>query len=257
MTRTPNSSLTNALRILKSFSIDHPEWTLSEISEAVGVSKSTACRLVQTLESEGFMFQIEPFNTYRLGASVLALSHTVAGQFAMFKDTAPYLKQLTELTGESSHIAVLDQAEVIYIQKEDGRHRIPLRSHIGRRNPAHCTASGQAILAYMEPAYVEKLYASGLASFTSRTIVSLEKLQHALAAVRQQGYSISNGEFLAHIVSVGAPIFNKRGQVFASISVAGLNKRMLPNLPRIVSRVRRTSEAIAESIGARSKEVDV
>ncbi len=117
MSRTKNSSLSNALRILKSFSVDQPELTLSEVAELVDISKSTACRLIQTLESEGFMHQNIHFNTYSLGASVLALSNTAIDQLAILKGTTYFLKQLTIQTGESSHIAILENTDVIYLKK--------------------------------------------------------------------------------------------------------------------------------------------
>jgi DNA-binding IclR family transcriptional regulator len=257
MSRTTNSSLTNALRILKSFSCDHPELTLSEIAELVGISKSTACRLIQTLESEGFMYQNIHFNSYRLGSSVLALSNTVIDQIAILKETTNFLKQLTAQAGESSHIAILDKTDVIYLKKEDSQHSVQLLSHIGRRNPAHCTASGLAILAFIHPTTIEKIFEHGLEQATQHSIVSLPKLQQKLATIREQGYSISKGEFIENIVSVGAPIYNKNNQVFAAISVAGPKERLLPNLQKIVDNVSFTSKHITKYVQAHIKDVDI
>lgn len=117
MTRTKNSSLTNALRILKTFSVDDIELTLDDIVEKIAISKSTACRLVQTLESEGFITQNTRYNTYALGSSILSLSNTLLEQFYSLKDMTGFLKNLTQVTGESSHIAVLQGNEVIYLKK--------------------------------------------------------------------------------------------------------------------------------------------
>lgn len=257
MTRTTNSSLTNALRILKSFSIDHPELTLSEIAELVDVSKSTACRLIQTLESEGFMNQNLHFNTYSLGASVLSLSNTVIDQFSILKDTTYFLKQLTALTGESTHIAIVENTDVIYLKKEDSQYRVQLLSHIGRRNPAHCTASGQSILAFLKPATIESIYKNGLTQSTKYSISNVSQLQKRLAMIREQKYSISKGELIENIVSVGAPIFNKQNQVFAAISVAGPKKRMIPNLQKIVDNVLYTSSNITEYVQVHEKDVQI
>lgn len=257
MSRTTNSSLTNALRILKSFSIDHPVFTLSEIANHIGVSKSTACRLIQTLESEGFIYQDTQYNSYRLGSSILSLSNTVIDQLAILKETTHFLKQLTKQTGESSHIAILENTNIIYLKKEDSQHRVQLLSHIGRRNPAHCTASGQAILAFIKPSTIEKLFERSLEQATQYSIASLPMLQEKLATIREQGYSISKGEFLENIVSVGAPVYNKKNQVFAAISVAGPKKRILPNLQKIVDNVLFTSENITKYVQAHIKDVDI
>lgn len=257
MSRTTNSSLTNALRILKSFSGDQPELTLSEVAELVNVSKSTACRLIQTLESEGFMHQNVHFNTYSLGSSILALSNTLIEPLAILKETTNFLKQLTLQTGESSHIAILDNTNIIYLKKESSPHSVQLLSHIGRRNPAHCTASGQAILAFLKPTTIEELFENGLAQATEHSITSLPQLQQTLETIRQQGYAISKGEFIENIVSVGAPIYNKQNQVFASISVAGPEKRMLPNLQKVVNNVLLTSHDITKYVQTHERDVDI
>ena len=161
------------------------------------------------------------------------------------------------MTGESSHIAILDRQEVVYLKKEDSPNRVQLLSHVGRRNPAHCTASGQAILAYLDPAYIEQLFAHGLKPVTRHTIVSISELQRRLAAVRQQGVSVSKGEFLEHIISVGAPIFNKHNQVFASVSVAGPVKRMQSHLQRIISAVRLAGQKITALMQHQAKDVRI
>ena len=257
MSRTTNSSLMNALQLLKCFTIDEPELTLTEIAERINVSKSTACRLIQTLESEGFIHQNLYFNTYSLGSSVLALSNTAIDQFAILKETTYFLKQLTIQTGESSHIAILDKSDVIYLKKEDSQHRVQLLSHIGRRNPAHCTASGQAILAFLKSATVEKIFEDGLAQMTKYSITDLSQLQQTLAAAAQKGYAVSRGEFIENIVSIGAPIFNEKHQVFASVSVAGPKNRMLPNLQKIVDNVVHTSHNLTRYVQDHVKDVDI
>lgn len=248
MTRTENSSLTNALRILKSFSIDQTELTLDEIATMNNISKSTACRLVQTLESEGFVIQNTRSNTYHLGLSALYLSNVMLDRFEILKKMTSYLKKLTELTGESSHIAVLQGNKVLYLKKEDNQHQVQLRSHIGRRNPAHCTASGLALLAFLDEDEIRALYKDGFEQPTKYSIASVELLLQRLEEGRKKGYFVSEREMVENVLAVGAPIFHKDGTVFASVSVAGLYNRMKPQLPKIVHLVKDTSEQITAFI---------
>lgn len=257
MTRTPNSSLTNALHILKSFSIDEQELTLSDITERIGVSKSTACRLVQTLESEGFINQNTGFNTYSLGSSILALSNTVVDQVAILKETTHFLKKLSMQTKESAHIAILENTDVIYLKKEDSQYRVQLRSHIGRRNPAHCTASGLAILAQLNPHTVDMLYPEKLTRYTQYSLATLEQLQQQLSIFRKQGYAVTRGHFIETIIAIGAPIYNKQHIAFASVSVAGPIKRILPNMDKIIEHVMTTSKQITQFIQTHEKEIDL
>lgn len=255
MARTTNSSLTNALRILKSFSIDHQELTLTDIAEFTEVSKSTACRLVQTLESEGFLHQNIQFNTYSLGASVLALSNTAVDQIGIIKETTLFLKQLAMQTKESAHIAILENTDVIYLKKEDSQHRAQLRSHIGRRNPAHCTASGLSILSELNPETIDLLYPENLPSYTQYSITTRNQLHKQLATIRKQGYAVAKGQFIETIVSIGAPVFNKQNRVFASVSVAGPITRIMPNIDKVISDVIKTSKGITEYIHSNEKSV--
>lgn len=248
MARTENSSLTNALRILKSFSIDQTELTLDEIALMNNISKSTACRLVQTLESEGFVIQNTRSNTYHLGLSVLYLSNVMLDRFNTLKKMTGYLKKLTELTGESSHISVLQGNQVLYLKKEDNQYQVHLRSHVGRRNPAHCTASGLAILAYLDEETIRALYEDGFEQPTKFSISSVELLLQRLEEGRKKGYFVSEREMVENVLSVGAPIFHNDGSVFASVSVAGLYNRMKPQLPKVAYLVKETSEQISALI---------
>lgn len=248
MTRTKHSSLTNALRILKSFTIDDIELTLDDIVEQLAISKSTACRLVQTIESEGFMTQNTRSNTYALGASILSLSNTMLGQFHLLKELTGFLKTLTEVTGESSHIAVLQGNQVLYLKKEDNQNRVQLRSHIGRRNPAHCTASGLALLGYVNEQELQALYTEGFEQATPYSISSFSQLTERLEEGRKEGYFTSDREMVENVLSIGAPIFNKEGNVITSISVAGPRQRMKPQIKKIIDQVIRTSEDISSFI---------
>lgn len=247
MTRTTKSSLTNALHILKSFSAEEVELTLDDFVERIGVSKSTACRLVQTMESEGFIIQNTRTNSYALGSSILSLSNTLLDQFSL-KEMTPYLKSLTHATGESSHIAVLQGNKVLYLKKEDSQYRVQLRSHIGRRNPAHCTASGLALLGNLEEEELQQLYKDGFEMATAHSISSMDHLAERLEQGKLQGYYTSDREMVENVLSIGAPIYHKNGQVIASISVAGPRNRMRPQIKKVVDEVVRTSIELSNFI---------
>lgn len=241
MTRTKKSSLTNALHILKAFSVDDTELYLDDIAEQVSISKSTACRLVQTLESEGFIIQNTRSNTYALGSTILSLSNTMLDQFYRLKEMTTFLKQLTNDTGESSHIAVLQNNEVLYLKKEDSQYNVQLRSHIGKRNPAHCTASGLALLGGLKQQELLALYKDGFEQPTPFSMSNIQQLMNRLEEGRKQGYFMSDGEMVENVLAIGAPIYNKEGKIIASISVAGLRQRMQPQVKKIIQSVIHTS----------------
>jgi len=255
MTRTPNSSITNALHILKCFSIDHPELSLSDIANYTDISKSTACRLLQTLESEGFIHQNANDNTYRLGSALLSLTHTAINQFTFLKEMTPFLKNLTNYTKETSYIALLEHKDVIYIKKEDSPFRVQMLSHIGRRNPAYCTGSGLAMLAFIDEQTISDMFPQQLPTYTKHTISTLEELQEELKVIRKQGYAISKGQYTENIISIGAPIFNTKQKVIASITVTGPINRIMINLHKFIEALIQESDKITNFIERKEEDV--
>lgn len=255
MSRTPNSSLTNALHILKCFSIDYPELTLSDIARCTNISKSTACRLLQTLESEGFIHQNGLENTYRLGSSLMSLAYISINQFPFLKELTPFLKNLTSFTKETSYISLLENQDVIYLKKEESPFRVQLRSNIGRRNPAYCTGSGLAMLAFLEEEEINSIFPEELYQFTTNTIATREQLHSELEIVRKQGYAIAKGHYSENIISIGAPIFNNKKKVIAAITVTGPINRIMINLHKYIEALIKESYRITNFIKWREEDV--
>ncbi|MED3717856.1 IclR family transcriptional regulator [Geobacillus thermodenitrificans] len=245
--RTSFSSLENALRLLQLFSMDETELSIADISERLYISKSTAHRLLQTLKSEGFIKKDGKTNLYSLGTSLLAMKKVIHSRFPICQTAFPFLQELVSLSGESAHIATLYGADVIYLHKVECDHPIRLLSYVGKKNPAFCTSTGQAILAYQPRETIDRIIAHGLPSFTSRTITSPSALLEKLAQVKQQGYAISKEELHEGVTSISAPIRTHNRDVRYSISIAGpiqrINDRSLPHLVQLVVQTAQTISA--------------
>lgn len=141
------SSVRNALRILRSFSEDETEKRVSKLAVELGIGKSTVSRLLATLESEGFARRDPESQKWQLGLTVLSLGGIVKRQLQLTKESRPVLMKLVKQTGESAHVAILEEADVIYIEQMESPH--PLRlPHVGKRNPAFCTSTGKVLLAH-------------------------------------------------------------------------------------------------------------
>src|SRR5690625_5116851 len=113
------TSVQNALRVLKSFSIDEPEKAVGELAVELGLAKSTISRLMTTLASEGFVTRVPNSRKYRLGISILALSGILTSNLEVAKETAPVVNKLVNDIGETTHIAILDGTDTIYVHKEE------------------------------------------------------------------------------------------------------------------------------------------
>ena len=220
------SSLRNALRLLNLFSVDEPELQLEDMASKLEVGQSTAYRLVHTLIEEGFIVR-DPFSkSYRLAASVLALSHTIMTKVDLCHLSLPILEKLAEKTGETAHIGVFKDYQVLYLLKMDSSYPIHLLSHAGRKNPIHCTSTGQVLLANQSDAMIEQVISKGLTSYSAKTITDPEKLRKLLKIIRSQGYAVSQEELHEGGVSIAAPVKNNKGKVIASVSIAGPTSRI-------------------------------
>lgn len=155
------SSVKNALRILKCFTMDKPERKVSELSQSLGLNKSTVSRTLSTLASEGFVYKDPETQKYRLGLSILTLSGIVNSNIDVYRESQPILVNLVDTLGETAHISVLDQLEVIYLSKVECNHPVRFLTHVGRRNPLYCTSSGKVLLAYSNERLLEKVVEKG------------------------------------------------------------------------------------------------
>ena len=146
-------SLERGLAILSSFNSDRPLIGVSELSRDLDLSRSTAHRYVATLAQLGYLQQDRDSKRYRLGPKVLDLGFSAINSMDVREISAPHLQQLSDETGHTVNLAILDGIDVVYIERcrsaRPGQREIDLNLHVGARLPAYCTAMGKAILAFL------------------------------------------------------------------------------------------------------------
>lgn len=246
------SSVTNALRILKSFSMDEPEKKITDLATTLGLGKSTVSRLMATLANEGFVDKNPETQRYRLGLSILSLAGVCTSNFEIHQEAMPVLHKLLEKTGETSHLAILEGEEVIYLHKVESNHPVRAFTHLGKRNPAYCTSSGKVMLAYSDPKMVESVISKGLEPYTKNTITDPDKLRKVLAEIREQGYAISSEEIFEGVTSIAAPVRDYTGKVIASVNIVGPLQRLNRNtIPSNIKKVVAAGNEISEKLGYR------
>jgi DNA-binding IclR family transcriptional regulator len=246
------SSVATAIQLLKSFSEEHVDIGISELSRRLGVAKSTVHRLAATLVSEGLLEQDRETEKYRLGIALFRLGALVRRRMDVSNQARPYLYELREKTNETVHLAILDGAEIMYVYNLESTQAIRMRSDLGVRKPAYCTAEGQAILAFQPPEVVERVIAQGLLPRTPQTITDPAKLQKALAVVRQRGCAVEDEESEIGMRSISAPIRNDAGDVIASVGVAGPVTRLSKKaIAAFIPHVIETANAVSLRLGHR------
>ena len=194
--------------------------TLDQLAALLGVHKSTALRLLQTLEAQGFARHDEQ-HRYRLGPRLFALAHQALDELDIRRIAAPHLAALNQRHGHTVHLAAYVEGTVVYIDKYEGRHPVRMNSRIGALAPAHCTAVGKVLLAGLpEPLRKSAISRLGFERYTPNTITNLDAFEAELAKVAAQGYAQDRAEHEDYINCVAAPIRDAGGAVLAAASVS-------------------------------------
>ena len=214
-------SVERALDILTCFSRQTPELTLTQIAKQVGLYKSTVHRLLATLEGRRFVQRDPDTGVYRPGIRLLQMVYLTLEHNDLRRLAAPFLLHLWEQQHETIDLAVLDDTDLIFLDVLESPRRVKLAAAIGQRLPAHSTASGKAILAFMPEETVRHILRDGLPQFTRHTLSSPEALFENLRLIREQGFAISLEEYEEGINAVAAPILDLNDQPIASVAVAG------------------------------------
>ncbi len=246
------SSVATAIRLLKAFSEDEVEIGISALARRLGLAKSTVHRLVVTLVSEGLLEQNRENGKYQLGIALFRLGALVRRRMNVSNEARPYLYDLREKINESVHLAILDETEIMYVYNLEGTHAIRMRSDIGVRKPAYCTAEGQAILAFQPNDVVDRVIEAGLKPRTPKTITSAEKFVKALGATRQRGCAIEDEESEIGMVCIAAPIRDDSGDVVAAVGIAGPQTRLSKkSIAAVMPHVIATADLVSMRLGYR------
>lgn len=224
------SAVSRALKILKLFDADHRTMSLTELSMRAGITKSSALRVLESLESEGFVKRIEESKKYKLGAELFILSNT-GFEFSSLKDIAePFLKKAVDKTGLVAHMGINEDNKILFISRvwpESHAEGFAMASTVGGDVPVHCTGIGKVLTAFSDPETQEKLLKTcDYRKYTEQTITSEEKLREELAGIRQRGYGVNREEHEAFVSCITYPVFNRRRKVIAAISLTGLTQLM-------------------------------
>lgn len=242
-----------AIAILRAFSPATPLLGLTELSRKLGLHKSTVHRLLATLEREGFVLEDAATGRYRLGLPLLELGSLVTTNMELRQVARPFLEETHRVCGETVHLGILDEGEVVYIDKIESTQRVRMYSQVGRRAPAHCTGLGKALLASLPPSAVDQLVQRhGLRGYTARTLTSADALRNQLAIIRQQGYAVDYGEHEDLIRCAAAPISDYTGHCIAAVSIAvvGIDIESA-RFEEYVALVRNCAHGISEALGYR------
>ncbi|MFB9376869.1 IclR family transcriptional regulator [Kineococcus gynurae] len=220
-------SVDRALTLLQILS-RHGSLGVTEIARAAGVHKSTAFRLLSTLEARGFVAQRDDRGQYRLGPAAAELSvgatvsHDLSAGHGICVD-------LAATVGETVALVVSDGRETTTVDEVVGEAKLSSFDSIGSRAPLHATAAGKVFLAALSPEDLRATLSTPLVAYTPRTICDPAVLGEQLVEVRDRGYAVVQEEFEVGLVALAAPVHGTDGQLAAAMTVAGPAYRVGPH----------------------------
>jgi len=247
--------LDRALALLEAVSEQGPGLTLVELSQLLKLHKSTAHRLIMVLERQRLVEKKSPdTGRYRLGLKMFELGTRAISQFDLRERARPFLERAVLETGETVHLCVFDEGEVVYIDKVEPSRSVRLACSVGRRNFAYCTSVGKAMMAFFDESEVESaVQKHGLRQRTRHTISNMLELKTQLQEVRRLGYAIDNEESEEGVSCVGAPVWAAGNKPIAAISVSGPAFRLTPDkIPGIANCVVDMANSLSRELGFRS-----
>jgi IclR family KDG regulon transcriptional repressor len=247
-----NRSLERALKILRTFSFDSREMTLSEISEALTLSKSTVYRLASTLADFDFLRYDEKSKKYSLGLQLFKLGSIVYASFSLRKSAFSHLDQLHCSLGKTVFLGMLQEDEVVYIDKRESTFN-PIRfsSEVGRRRPPYFGMFGQLLMAFLPEKEVDRiLQKNPLQPITNKSITEKEKFKKRLCEIREQGYCMDIEEAIDGVTGIAAPIKDYTGNVVAALGVGFISLlEDSKGVATIIKAVCKTAENISRELG--------
>lgn len=219
----------------------------SDLFQQSNYPKATLYRLLQTLTHQGMLVMDPDQSTYALGVRLVRLAHAAWAQSSLAPLARPYLDELAARTGETIHLAQMDQGQVLYVDKRNAAKPVEMFSSAGKVGPAYCTGVGKAMLAFLDEGALEAALArQSFHRFTAETLDSPERLKAELAAIRARGHAFDREEHETGIICCAAPILTRSGRVIGALSVTSTTARTsLPALEAQAGHIKDIAARIA------------
>lgn len=243
-----NNTLVKGLQLLELLARSEGALGVSDLAAKLALGKSNVHRLLQALVELGYVQKNEPRGTYQASLKLWEIGTALASRLSVKTAALDAMERLLKNTRETVHLSVLDGDDVVYLHKLDSPEPVRAYSEIGGRAPAHCVATGKAILAWQTALYLGGL-AGRLQRHTPKTITDPADFLRDLERVRANGYAVNRGEWRESVWGIASPISNADGVVVAAIGVSGPASRIKPaHIKELASDVMAAAAAVSSNV---------
>ena len=242
-----DGTVAKALDVLDSVAAYGRPVRFSELLEHSPFPKATLYRLVQTLTRQGMLSFDSERQLYAPGMRLVRLAHAAWQQSSLAPIARPHIDALARDVGETVHLAQMDNAQVLYVDKRNAKQPLEMYSSAGRVGPAYCTGVGKAMMAYLAEAELKAVIEQqSFHKFTDGTITSGGDLRAELRDIRDHGYGFDREEHEPGIICVALPILSQTGRALGALSVtSSTDRHTLASLERLVPRIKAAAQDIA------------
>lgn len=218
-------TLDSSLKVLKMFTKEKPEWGGRELANELGMNHTNIYRILETFEKNRFISKDPVTKRYSLGYALWELGITMYESLNIPSLIRPILKKLSENTGESIFLTVLDRDEAVTLDVIEPENKVKFSVSAGSRAPLYVGASYRSILAFLPEEMTEDIIEKGLIQYTHSTMTNPDELRNELAHIRKTGWAKSQGEYTEDVIAIAVPLFDKH-EIIGSITVSGPIYRM-------------------------------
>ena len=218
-----------------------------EILAQSAFPKPTLYRFVQTLTNQGMLSYDPDRQTYAPGVRLVRLAHAAWAQSTLAPIARPHLDALSSEVGETVHLAQLDNAQVLYLEKRNAAQPVKMYSQAGKVGPAYCTGVGKVMMAYTEDAQLDRIIAQqSFHAFTPKTFTTAEALMEELDSIVARGYGFDDEEHEPGIICIAVPILTEKGRPLGALSVTSTTDRQtLKQMEKLAPLLQQTARDIA------------
>lgn len=246
------TSVKKAATIIEAFTGGQREWTILELSRALGMPQPSVHHVLATFRELGWVAQDPTTKRYRLGIKLWEVGCAAVNFREVSESARPFLRELVEACGETAHLGMVpveNPGTVVYVDRVDSSQPVRIVTMLGSRAPSHSSAMGKAILAH-NPEFEAAALAEPLEKVTAYTIVEPELLREDLRQTRERGYSIGRGEFAGEMVGIAAPVFERAGAAALGVGIWAPAAQMTPDvIERAAPQVMAAARSISRALG--------
>ena len=236
-----------ALGVLEAIAEAEGPLRFGDLLKAQPYPKATLHRLLKSLIRNGMVAYDARRQTYHLGLRLIRLASSAWARSTLAEAARGTLDALSAEIGETLHLAMLDNAQVLYVDKRTSERSVGMFSSTGKVGPAYCTGIGKAMLAFLPPEEIERATArQAFHRFTENTYTTPAALEAELAQIRARGFAFDREEHEARIICVAVPVLSDRGTVLGGLSVTSTTYlSSLRKLEGYAPRLQAAARAIA------------